>query len=60
MHCSIKCSTTNPSTNEKTKKTKFKRYGNENYVNPEKAKATIATVVKENPNYWHDKELKAK
>lgn len=44
----------------KTKATKLERYGNENYVNVEKQKQTIEKHKIENPNYYFDREQKAK
>lgn len=60
MHCSRKCSTSNIETVKKQKQTKLKHYNNENYVNPEKAKKTIEQRLKENPNFWIDREQKTK
>lgn len=44
----------------KVKKTKLERHGNENYVNVEKMQQTIAQCIAKNPNYYYDREQKAK
>ena len=45
---------------QKVKATKKERYGDENYVNVEKQKKTIDRLLKENPNYYYEREQKAK
>lgn len=45
---------------DKVKTTKLKNYGNENFVNVEKQKQTVAKHIAENPNYYFDREQKTK
>ena len=45
---------------DKVKTTKLKNHGNENFVNVEKQKQTVAKHIAENPNYYFDREQKTK
>lgn len=45
---------------EKTKATKKRNHGDENYVNVTKIKETIERHIQENPNYYYDREQKTK
>ena len=49
--CSISCACKDKSTIEKTKQTKLEKYGNENFVNTEKAKLTRES---KNNGKWHN------
>jgi hypothetical protein len=48
IYCSSKCSRNSELTIQKTKKTKIKRYGDENYVNAEKSSKTWKNKSKKN------------
>lgn len=55
--CSISCACKDKQTIEKTKQTKLKKYGNENFVNIEKAKLTRES---KNNGKWHDETFSIK
>ena len=42
------------------KATKKRKYGNENYINVEKMKSTVKLHKEENPDYYLEREQKAK
>ena len=59
-HCSIKCGCLDQETSSKIKRTKKMRHGDENFVNPQKARATAAKKIKEDPTFLDNAAKKRK